>query len=126
MKHAMIIMAILMIGISLQAQNLIETYKKGTIKLVPDTEYAKGNNWDKVFETFNDTLYGKHMGFRKNIRLLPDGSVVIDHPYRNLYTKFSPNGIFEKEFQLVNSKGVPFKKTYQIAGVINNNTFFTN
>lgn len=126
MKQAIIIMAMVMIGMTLQAQNLIETYKKGTVKLVPDTEYAKGNNWDKVFETFNDTLYGKHMGFRKSIRLLPDGSVVVDHPYRNLYTKFSPNGVFEKEFQLVNSKGVPFKKTYQIAGIINNNTFFTN
>ncbi|MBN1768313.1 MAG: hypothetical protein JXR50_02475 [Prolixibacteraceae bacterium] len=125
MKQTFILFAMLMIAISLPAQNLIEKYKQGTVKLIPDAEYANGNNWDKVFETFNDTLYGRHMGFRKNIRLMPDGSAVVDHPYRNFYTKFSPDGKFEKEFNIVNSNGEPFKKIQQISGIINNNTFFT-
>jgi hypothetical protein len=125
MKQTFILFAMVMIVMALPAQNLIEKYKKGTVNLVPDTEYAKGNNWDKVFETFNDTLYGRHMGFRKNIRLMPDGSAVVDHPYRNFYTKFSPEGKFEKEFNIANSKGKPFKKIQQISGIINDNIFFT-
>lgn len=126
MKQTFILFAMVMIVITLPAQNLIEKYKQGTVKLIPDTEYARGNNWNKVFETFNDTLYGRHMGFRKNIRLMPDGSVVVDHPHMNFYTKFSPEGKFEREFNIINSKGRPFKKIQQISGIINDNTFFTS
>ncbi len=80
------------------AQNLIETYKKGTVNLVPDIEYARDNNWDKVFETYYDTIYRKPMGYRKSLKLMPDGSVVVNHAYKNYYTKFTPDGKFEKEF----------------------------
>ncbi len=71
------------------AQNLIETYKKGTVKLVPDIEYARNNNWDKVFDTYYDTIYRKPMGNRKSLKLMPDGSVVVNHAYKNYYTKFT-------------------------------------
>jgi len=108
------------------AQKLIDIYKKGTVKLVPDTEYGQANDWNKVFETYNDTLYGKHMGNRKNITLMPDGSIVVDHPYRNFYSMFSPTGKFVKEFGIKNSKGIAYKKINQIAGIINNKTFYTS
>ena len=91
---------------SVSAQKLIDVYKKGIVKLLPDAEYAQGNNWDKVFETYSDTLYGKPMGNRKSLHLMPDGSVVVNHAYRNYYTKFSPNGSFEKEFGVKNNGGL--------------------
>ena len=42
---------------SVSAQNLIDIYKKGPVKLIPDTEYAQNNNWNQVFETY----YGYHV-----------------------------------------------------------------
>jgi hypothetical protein len=65
------------------------------------------------------------MGNRKSLKLLPDGSVVVNHAYRNYYAKFYPSGKFDKEFGIKNSKGEQFKKINSIEGIINNNTFFT-
>jgi len=125
MKKLIIVILMALFTWTGSAQKLVDIYKKGTVRLVPDKEYGQGNDWNKVFETYNDTLYGKHMGNRKNITLMPDGSVVVDHPYRNYYSMFSPEGKFVKEFGIKNSKGVPYKKINQIAGIVNNKTFYT-
>jgi hypothetical protein len=108
-----------------QAQNLLDIYKKGTVKLVPDNSYAQGNDWNKVFKTYYDTIYNTPMGSRKSLEMMPDGSVVVNHRYRNYYTKFSPAGKFEKEFGVMKSNGQQYKEVNAIEGVINNNTFFT-
>jgi hypothetical protein len=110
---------------AVSAQNLIDIYKKGTVRLVPDAEYIQGYNWDKVFETFDDTLVHKTRSLIESLKILPDGSAVVNHSKKNYYSKFSPNGKFEKEFGITNSNGERFKKTKHIAGIINNNTFFT-
>lgn len=123
MKKLIIILFIACLGPSVFAQNLIDVYKKGTAKLVPDTEYAKGNDWDKVFATYYDTLYNKPMGNRKSITIAPDGSVAIDHAYHNYFTKFDANGKFVKEFYITSETGYQYKKTSGIAGVVNDNTF---
>lgn len=125
MRKILIFGILAMLTMAAPAQKLIDIYKKGTVKLVPDTEYAKGNDWNKVFATYNDTLYGKPMGNRKNMTMMPDGSIVIDHPYKNFYSKFSPTGQFVNEFGVKNSKGTTFKKINQIEGIINDNTFYT-
>jgi len=125
MKKIAIAVFIALIAISANGEKLIDIYKKGAVRLIPDTEYAKDNNWDVVFKTYYDTLYGKPMGNRKSLKVMPDGSVVVNHAYRYFYSKFSSNGKFEKEFGIKNSKGVPFKKINGIEGIINNNTFFT-
>lgn len=125
MRKLLIVIVIALLTLSGSAQKLVDIYKKGTVRLVPDKEYGQGNDWNKVFETYNDTLYGKHMGNRKNITMMPDGSIVVDHPYRNFYTLFSPSGKFVKEFGIKNSKGIPYKKINQIGGIVNNKTFYT-
>jgi len=111
--------------LSVSAQKLIDVYKKGVVKLVPDNEYGQGNNWDIVFKTYYDTLYNSPMGNRKSLIIMPDGSVIVNHRYRNYYSKFSPTGKFEKEFGIINSKGEQYKKINAIEGIIKNNTFFT-
>jgi hypothetical protein len=108
----------------ISAQSLLDVYKKGVVKLTPDTEYAQDNQWDKVFETYYDTLYNRPMGNRKSIVLMPNGSVVVNHAYRNFYSLFDANGKFVKEFGITGSSGKRFQKTNAIQGVINNN-FFT-
>ncbi len=118
-------MVLTAISLSVFSQKLIDIYKKDVVKLVPDPQYAQGNNLDTVFKTYYDTLYGSPMGNRKSLKLMPDGSVIVNHRYRNYYTKFSPDGGFEKEFGITNSKGQRLKKIDNIEGIVNNNTFFT-
>jgi hypothetical protein len=107
------------------SQNLIDIYGKGTVKLVHDVEYARNNNWNTVFSSYYDTIYGTPMGDRKSLIMLPDGGVIVNHRYRNFYTKFAPDGKFEKEFGITNSKGRQFKKTESIAGVLNDEVLFS-
>ncbi|WP_430811222.1 MULTISPECIES: hypothetical protein [unclassified Carboxylicivirga] len=110
---------------SIHAQNLIDIYKRGTVKLTPDDNYANNNDWNKVFETYYDTVHSKPMGIRKSLIITPNGSAVVNHAYRNYYTKFTPDGTYQTEFGIINSSGNRFKKTTHISGVINGNTFFT-
>jgi hypothetical protein len=125
MKNLTITMLLVAFTFSVSAQKLIDKYKKGVVRLIPDTEYARDNNWGEVFKSYYDTIYNTPIGNRKSLILLPDGSAVVNHAYRDYYTKFSPNGKFEKEFGIKNSKGERFKKIKPIHGIINNNTFFT-
>ena len=105
------------------AQSLLDVYKKGVVKLTPDTEYAQDNQWEKVFETYYDTIYHAPMGNRKSIVMMPNGSVVVNHKYRDFYSLFDANGKFVKEFSITGMEK-KHKETPQIVGVINNN-FFT-
>jgi hypothetical protein len=105
-------------------QKLLDIYKKGIIHLVPEPDFGKNNNWNPVFKSYYDTIYGKPMGNRKSLIILPDGSILVNNRYRDFYTKFSANGNFEKEFYLTNKFGKPVKKTENITGIINNN-FYT-
>jgi hypothetical protein len=125
MKKLICIIFLAVTALSVSAQKLIDVYKKGTVKLVPDTEYGQGNNWDNVFKTYYDTLYNSPMGNRKSLILMPDGSIIVNHRYRNYYSKFSPTGKFEKEFGIINSKGLQYKEINAIEGIINDRTFFT-
>ncbi|NOX46692.1 MAG: hypothetical protein GXO89_06915 [Chlorobi bacterium] len=126
MKKISILIIFAFLAVSGPAQKLIDIYKKGTIKLVPDLKFAQNNNWDSVFKSYYDTVYGSPMGNRKSLIIMPDGSVLVNNRYRNFYTKFSPNGKFEKEFGITNSNGKKFKKTESIAGVLNNKILFSN
>ncbi len=112
-------------ALTASAQKLIDIYKSGTVRLVPDPEFAQENNWNKVFESYSDTMYGKSMGNKKSLIIMPDGSIIVNHKYRNYYSKFSPNGKFEKEIDIRNSSGKQIKEPEPIEGIVNNNTFFT-
>ncbi len=125
MKNLILIFIFITITINGSSQNLIDIYKKGTVQLVPDEEYGLGNNWDEVFESYYDSIMGKSMADRKSLIVLPDGSVTVNHPYRDFYSKFSPNGKFQKEFQITRNNGSTFNKIKPIEGIVNGNTFFT-
>ncbi|MCX6320816.1 MAG: hypothetical protein NTX93_03305 [Bacteroidia bacterium] len=125
MKKLLFTILLAVVALTASAQKLIDVYKRGIVKLVPDPEYAQGNNWDNVFKTYYDTIYSTPMGNRKSLKIMPDGSVIVNHTYRNFYSKFSPTGKFEKEFGIINSKGEQYKKINAIEGIINNNTFFS-
>ena len=115
-----------LVAASALPQKLIDIYNKGTVRLVPDTEYAQDNNWNTVFKSYYDTIYGTPMGDRKSLIITPDGSALVNHRYRNFYSKFAPDGKFAEEFGITNSKGNRLQKTESIAGVLNGNILFSN
>jgi hypothetical protein len=125
MKKSIFTIICLALAVSANSQKLADLYKKGTIKLVPDKEYAKENDWNQVFRSYNDKMGDAHIGERKSLVIMPDGSVVVSHAYTNYYSMFSPEGRFIKEFGIKNAKGQTLKKINGIEGIINDNTFFT-
>jgi len=106
------------------AQKLLDLYKAGSVKLVPDPTYAQGNDWNTVFSTYRDSIRDSHVGARKSLILLPDNSVIVNNTYRNFYTKFDAQGRFVKQFNLTSTKGKIFKKTEPIQGVLDQNMLF--
>lgn len=125
MKKILFAIAILSMTSVVMSQHLQEIYRKGVVKLVPDTEYARGNNWDQVFESFNDTLYSKHIGNRKSLVVLTDGSIVISHAYKNYYSLFDPNGKFVREFKIKKSNGESFSRTQGVMGILDHDIIYT-
>lgn len=91
MKTLKLIAILIMLTGSTKAQNLINIYKSGNVKLVAESGFWKSNDWNSVFSTYKDTIYQKHVGARKSLVLLPDRSVIVNNTYikRYLHTKKS-------------------------------------
>ena len=70
------------------------------IQLVPDETYGQGNNWDKIFDTYYDTLDGRPYGLRKQLVVFNDGKAMVSHATRNRYSLFDANGKFLKDITL--------------------------
>lgn len=109
----------------LTAQDVKTIYKQSSINLVADTKFGQGNDWNTIFSSYNDTMYDHHIGKRKSLVVLPDGSVIVSHVYKNFYTKFSATGEFVKEFGVTGKNGKRIKELEQIACVLNNETLVT-
>jgi hypothetical protein len=113
------------IPVTASGQTLPETYKTGNVKLVPDPSFAQNVNWDRVFQSYNDTLYGKWRGNDKSLTVLPDGSVIVSHTYRDFYTRFDANGRFVEEFGVRTTGGSQQRSLRHIQGVLKNNILFS-
>ena len=71
-----------------------------TITLVPDETYGKGNDWDKIFDTYYDTLDGRPNGLRKKLVVFDDGKAMVSHANKNRYSLFDANGKFLKDIAI--------------------------
>ena len=125
MKKNILIITCLLLTLSANSQKLVDLYEKGSIRLVPDTEYAIDNDWNKIFRSYKNSKTEKHIGARESLVIMPDGSVVVNHAKANYYSMFSPQGKFVKEFGIKDANGQPLKRINGIEGIIGNNTFFT-
>lgn len=119
------ILLLVLVPVSAFAQSLLETYKSGNVKLTADPAYAQNVDWNKVFVSYYDTLYGKWKGDDKSITVLPDGSVIVSHAYKNYYTRFAANGSFVEEFGVKKPDGGNYRSLKHIQGVLSNNTLFS-
>ncbi|MBR5910478.1 MAG: hypothetical protein IKZ55_00655 [Bacteroidales bacterium] len=71
-----------------------------TITLVPDETYGKENDWDKIFDTYYDTVIGRPYGLRKQLIVFDDGKAIVSHATRYRYSLFDANGKFLKDITL--------------------------
>lgn len=71
-----------------------------TITLVPDETYGKENDWDKIFDTYYDTLDGRPNGLRKKLVVFEDGKAMVSHANNNRYSLFDVNGKFLKDITI--------------------------
>jgi hypothetical protein len=120
MKKLLLLLIVGTLVMPLNAQKLIDIYKRGTVKLIPDMNYAQGNNWSEIFKGFNDKSYG----FQESLIIASDGSLIVNHSHLKYYSRFSSNGKFLKRINIVDDKGSMIGNSRPIAGSINN-TFFT-
>ncbi len=70
------------------------------ITLVPDETYGAGNDWDKIFDTYYDTLDGRPYGLRKQLVVFDDGKAIVSHATKNRYSLFDSNGKFLQDIAL--------------------------
>lgn len=105
------------------SQTLLDTYKKGAVKLVPETNYAQDNDWNQVFRSYYDKMYDTYIGKRKYVTVLSDGSVVVSHSYTDYYTLFDKDGNFVREFSINTGKNKKLQKP--IAGALNDKVLYT-
>lgn len=105
------------------SQSLLNTYKNGAVKLVPETNYAQNNDWNQVFRSYYDKMYDTYVGKRKYVTVLSDGSVVVSHSYTDYYTLFDKDGNFVREFSINTGKNKKLQKP--IAGALNDKVLYT-
>lgn len=110
----------------IKAQTLLEVYKKGTINLVQDLEYAKNTNWNKLFSDRNDIKYGNPVGKMKSITVSNDGELFIGNYSNYKIYKFDKNGNFVKEFGQEGSKKGEFLYRPTLHGILDNKYVFAS
>lgn len=95
------------------------------ITLVADETYGNGNDWDKIFDTYYDTLGGYSYGLRKQLIVFDDGKAIVSHATRNKYSLFDSNGKFLKDITLYfANKGKKPRNLQPVEGKLGN-LYFT-
>jgi len=123
MKY-LIIITLVFFANSLFAQPLIDIYKKGTVKLVPDTAYAQGNDWGKALPLHPENRFDDPTGDSKSLVMMPDGSVAVSHYNRNYFSVFDPAGKYKNDYNVTGSTGKKLTSNITIKGV-SKNFFFS-
>ena len=95
------------------------------ITLVADETYGNGNDWDKIFDTYYDTVGGRPYGLRKQLIIFDDGKAIVSHATRNKYSLFDSNGKFLKDITLYYAdKGKKPRNLQPVEGKLGN-LYFT-
>jgi hypothetical protein len=99
MKKCIGFMIFMMFSTVLMPADLIDVYKKGPVKLVPDPDFGKNTDWGKLFFDFHEgSQTGKPIGLLKDIAMADDGSIFISNYSQYTIFKFDKDGNFIKKF----------------------------
>jgi hypothetical protein len=105
MKKCIVFMIFMMFSTVLMPTDLIDVYKKGPIKLIPDPEFGKNTDWGGLFFDFRSvSAMGKPIGVLKDITVADDGSIFISNYSQYNIFKFDKNGNFVKKFGNMGNK----------------------
>jgi hypothetical protein len=123
---SVILISVLFASLS-HAQKLLDIYKNGPVKLIPDKTYGSGNNWETLFNLYYDTIT-KNVGKEENKKIIaaPDGSIFMSHKNRHEIWKFGPDGNLIKKIGRKGSKPGQFVMIPTIQPVIENKYFLTS
>ncbi len=77
------------------SSDLVDVYKNGPIKLIPDPEFGKSTNWDALFFHLDKDKLAKT---GKSLAIAEDGTIFVSNrSFYNIY-KFDKNGNFLNKF----------------------------
>ena len=110
------------------AQKLLDIYKNGPVKLIPEKTYGANNNWESLFNLYYDTINimeGEREEYKKII-VAPDGSVFMSHKNRHEIWKFGPDGNLAKKFGTKGGKENQFPMLPSIQPVVDGKFIFTS
>ncbi|GEM_PF-3733216 len=122
--RAIIISALIMLTITLKAQNNSNIYNTGTINLVPVNNYGTGNNWDEIFSSYKRDKNNKYIGERLSLIMLNNGYAVVNHTRNNYFSLFNPDGKFKGRFR-IKVDGKTIKKNIKIICATHDNKLVT-
>ena len=128
MKKAILIILVSGLFVSFStAQKLLDIYKNGPVKLIPEKSYGAKNNWGSLFNLYYDTLgtYDQPRGNDKKIVVAPDGSVFMSHKNRHEIWKFGPDGNLAKKFGTKGGKAYQFPYLPSVESVVDEKYVFT-
>ncbi len=117
-----------MVIFALQAsgQSLLDIYRTGNLKLTPDSEFAVGTDWEKVFPDYNLVSYGNPIGRYKSIAVAPDGSIFVGNYSSYTIQKFDAKGKLIKTFGKRGNADADFKQRPTLGGVVGGKYVFTH
>jgi hypothetical protein len=109
-------------------QKLLDIYKIGPVKLVPDKTYGARNNWESLFNLYFDTLnsHGRSSELDKKIIVTSDGSVFMTHHNRYEIWKFGSDGTFIRKFGSKGGKPDQFPMRPDIRAEVSDKYIFTS
>lgn len=111
---------------AVNGQSLLDVYKSGKVSLEPESNFAVGVNWEKIFPDYADVSYGNSIGYYKSIAVASDGSVFVGNYSSYTIQKFNAKGELVLTFGK-KGKGVgEFTERPTLGGVIGNKYLFTH
>ena len=108
------------------SQKLIDIYKNGMVKLIPEMTYGANNNWGSLFNLYFDSINFNREEGEKKIITAPDGSVFMSHKNRHEIWKFGPDGNFVKSFGSKGGKPNQFPMLPSVETVVDGKYVLTN
>ncbi len=126
MKKLIFLIIILFSVSQLNAQLLIDIYKKGDINLIPDSNYARNTNWNKLFDDRNEVIYGNPVGKMKSIAVASKGELFISNYSKYNIYKFDKDGNFVKEFGKEGDKKGEFLYRPTLHGILDDKYVFAS
>lgn len=111
---------------AVNGQSLIDVYKSGKVSFEPESNFAVGANWEKIFPDYSEVSYGNSIGYYKSIAVASDGSIFVGNYSSYTIQKFNSKGELVLTFGKKGKSVGEFSERPTLGGVIGNKYVFTH